>query len=55
MNIFKIENCEVQENIVESDDGNEGWVETHHYDSLVSPSNEKTSELLEVSMVYLFV
>lgn len=53
MNIFKIENCEVQENIVEYDDENEGWVETHHYDSSVSPSNEKTSELLEVSKVHI--
>lgn len=50
MIIFKIENCEVQENIVESEDGNEGWVETHHYDSSLSPLNEKTSNLLlEVS------
>lgn len=51
MKIFQIENCEVQENIVESDDGNEGWVETHLYDSSFLPSNEKTSELFEVNMV----
>lgn len=46
---IQIENCEVQENIVESEDGNEGWVETHHFDSALSPLSEKISEIsLEV-------
>lgn len=45
----QIENCEVQENIVESEDGNEGWVETHYFDSTLSPLSEKISEIsLEV-------
>lgn len=34
---------------MESEDGNEGWVETHHYDSALSPLSEKISEIsLEV-------
>jgi len=28
---------------VESEDGNEGWVETHHFDSALSPLSEKVS------------
>lgn len=45
---FQVEDCDIEEKIVESEEGNEGWVETHHYDS--SPLNEKVSELsLEVS------
>lgn len=43
--LFQIENCEVQENIVECEEGNEGWVETHHVDLLVSPLNDKISDL----------
>ncbi|XP_050529385.1 ubiquitin-like-conjugating enzyme ATG3 [Daktulosphaira vitifoliae] len=39
----QIEYCEVQENIVESEDGNEGWVETVHLDSL--PINDTISHL----------
>ncbi|XP_022181327.1 ubiquitin-like-conjugating enzyme ATG3 isoform X1 [Myzus persicae] len=39
----QIENCEVQENIVESEDGTEGWVETYHFDSALSPLSEKVS------------
>lgn len=47
---FQIENCEVQENIVEFEDGNEGWVETHHFDSALStPLTENISDIsLEV-------
>jgi hypothetical protein len=34
---------------VESEEGNEGWVETHHFDSALSPLSEKISEIsLEV-------
>ncbi|XP_015375404.1 PREDICTED: ubiquitin-like-conjugating enzyme ATG3 [Diuraphis noxia] len=47
----QIENCEVQENIVESEDGNEGWVETHHFDCVLSSLSEKISEIsLEVNL-----
>jgi len=41
----QIENYEVQENIVESEEGNEGWVETHHFDPALSPISEKISEI----------
>lgn len=40
-----MENWEIQENIVESEEGNEGWVETHHYDSSKSTTREKISKL----------
>ncbi|VVC44814.1 Autophagy-related protein 3,Autophagy-related protein 3, N-terminal,Autophagy-related protein 3, C- [Cinara cedri] len=41
----QIENCEVQENIVEDEDGDEGWVETHHLDSSLSPLCGEMSEV----------
>ncbi|XP_050438338.1 ubiquitin-like-conjugating enzyme ATG3 [Adelges cooleyi] len=41
----QIENCEVQENIVEAEDGNEGWVETVHLDSSLSPTSENVSHI----------
>uniref|UniRef100_A0A2S2Q8Z9 Ubiquitin-like-conjugating enzyme ATG3 n=1 Tax=Sipha flava TaxID=143950 RepID=A0A2S2Q8Z9_9HEMI len=40
----QVENCEIQENIVESEGGNEGWVETHHFDPL--SLSEEISDLL---------
>lgn len=34
---------------MESEGGNEGWVETYHFDSALSPLSEKISEMsLEV-------
>lgn len=51
--LFQIENCEIQENIIESEEGNEGWVETHHYDLSISPLNEKISMLtIEVNIIF---
>ncbi|XP_025419669.1 ubiquitin-like-conjugating enzyme ATG3 [Sipha flava] len=41
----QLEDCEIQENIVESEEGNDGWVETHHFDSLLSPLSEQISDL----------
>ncbi|XP_001949218.2 ubiquitin-like-conjugating enzyme ATG3 [Acyrthosiphon pisum] len=41
----QIENSEIIENIVELEEGNEGWVETHHSDSSHLPMNEKISEI----------
>ncbi|XP_026819892.1 ubiquitin-like-conjugating enzyme ATG3 [Rhopalosiphum maidis] len=41
----QIENYEILENIVELDEGNEGWVETHHFDSSLLSFNEKISEI----------
>ncbi|XP_015378844.1 PREDICTED: ubiquitin-like-conjugating enzyme ATG3 isoform X2 [Diuraphis noxia] len=41
----QIENSEIIENIVESEEGNEGWIETHHLDSYsYSPLNENNFE-----------
>lgn len=41
----QIENSEILENIVELEEGNEGWVETHHFDSSFLSSNDKVSEI----------
>lgn len=47
---IQIENCEVQEKIVEDEDGDEGWVETHHLDSSHSPlCGEMSTVSFEVS------
>lgn len=43
--LFQIENCDVQENIVECDGENEGWVETHHFDSSLFSLSEQISDL----------
>jgi len=40
-----MENSEIIENIVELEEGNEGWVETHHFDSSLLSTNEKISEI----------
>ncbi|KAL4154513.1 hypothetical protein QTP88_000373 [Uroleucon formosanum] len=42
---LRIENSEIIENIVELEEGSEGWVETHHFDSSLLPMNEKISEI----------
>ncbi|KAL5238736.1 hypothetical protein ACI65C_006146 [Semiaphis heraclei] len=42
---LQIENSEIIENIVELEEGSEGWVETHHFDSSHLPVNEKISEI----------
>ncbi|XP_022177198.1 ubiquitin-like-conjugating enzyme ATG3 [Myzus persicae] len=41
----QVENSEIIENIVELEEGNEGWVETHHFDSSILPMKEKISEI----------
>jgi len=41
----QMEYCEDLERIIESDDADNGWVDTHHYDKDVSTVEEKVSEM----------
>ncbi|XP_043276647.1 ubiquitin-like-conjugating enzyme ATG3 [Venturia canescens] len=41
----QIEYCDEQERIIEADDPEGGWVDTHHYDSSVGGVDEKVSEM----------
>lgn len=51
-----MENSEILENIVESEEGNEGWVETHYFDPSLLHLNEKISEIpQEVSNIILLI
>lgn len=42
---FQIENCEIQEKIVELEEGSDGWVETYHFDSSVVSLNGNVSQV----------
>ncbi|GLG94621.1 hypothetical protein R5R35_004222 [Gryllus longicercus] len=41
----QMEYCDEQEKIIEADDPDGGWVDTHHYDAGVSGLDEKVSEM----------
>ncbi|XP_057326878.1 ubiquitin-like-conjugating enzyme ATG3 [Microplitis mediator] len=41
----QIEYCDEQERIIEADDPEGGWVDTHHYDASVGGIDEKVSEM----------
>ncbi|KAK0090497.1 hypothetical protein PV325_013403 [Microctonus aethiopoides] len=41
----QIEYCDDQERIIEADDPEGGWVDTHHYDTSVGGVDEKVSEM----------
>ncbi|XP_012279827.1 ubiquitin-like-conjugating enzyme ATG3 [Orussus abietinus] len=41
----QIEYCEEQERVIETDDSDDGWVDTHHYDVSLSGIEEKFTEM----------
>lgn len=41
----QIEYCEDLERIIESDDADNGWVDTHHYDKEIASAEDKISEM----------
>ncbi|KAG8042551.1 hypothetical protein G9C98_005185 [Cotesia typhae] len=43
--VLKIEYCDEQERIIEADDPEGGWIDTHHYDASVGGIDEKVSEM----------
>lgn len=45
MIFFQIEYCDEQEQIIEADDPDGGWVDTHHYDVNLGGVEEKVSEM----------
>lgn len=42
---MQIEYCEEQERIIEADDPEGGWVDTHHYDPSLTGIDEKVTEM----------
>lgn len=40
-----MEYCEELEKIIESDDADNGWVDTHHYDKEIASTEDKISEM----------
>jgi ubiquitin-like-conjugating enzyme ATG3 len=46
-----MEYCDDQEKIIEADDPDGGWVDTHHFDSCASGLDDKVSEMTLESKV----
>ena len=49
---FQMEYCDDQEKIIEADDPDGGWVDTHHFDTGASGLDDKVSEMTLETKVF---